>query len=76
MEANRTAMTITEMRDAGLLRERVAKVYGQALTFGGNPETYFRAMRLVRRLARMTSQSIDTVLTDVRADYAVMEGSL
>lgn len=73
MEFTRTAMTITEMRDAGLLRERVAKVYGQVLTFGGSDAAWFHAMRLVRRLARMTAQSIDAVLFDIRADYAAIE---
>ena len=61
-------MTITEMRDAGLLRARITEVYGQVLTFGGSAPTYFHAMRLVRRLARLAGLSLATVMSDIQSD--------
>jgi hypothetical protein len=33
-------------------------------------------MRLVRRLSRMTGLSIETVISDLREDYAAMEESV
>ncbi|KKK88181.1 hypothetical protein LCGC14_2745760 [marine sediment metagenome] len=70
-------MTLTRhieiFNDAGLLREYTAIKYGQSLTYGGSPGTYFAGMKLIRRLVRMTGQSIESVLIDVRNDYYVAE---
>src|SRR5580692_12623058 len=62
-------MTLTELRDAGLLRERIVEVYGQALCHGADCSTFDRAMRLVRRLARLTGGNIEAIVKDIQQDY-------
>jgi hypothetical protein len=69
MTVTRTAMTLTELRDAGLLRERIVEVYGQVLCHGADCATWDRAMRLVRRLARLTGGNVETIVKDIQQDY-------
>lgn len=59
--------------DAGLLREYVARNYGAALTYGALSQIYFRASRLVRRLARMAGITYEEALAAIRADFEIIE---
>jgi hypothetical protein len=69
----RVAFTRSTFTDAGLLREYIAGNYGSVLTCGGSAEIYFRALRLVKRLAHMTGIAFEEVFAEIRADYAAME---
>ena len=62
-------MTYTQaMNDAGYLREWIAIHYGQTLVYGGMSATYWRGMRQVRLLARMTKQTVEVVMDGIRED--------
>lgn len=60
---------IIPFHDAGLLREYLVKNYGKYFEFGGSAKTYFHAVKIARRLAKMTGQNIEQVIDDIRADY-------
>lgn len=62
-------LTSQTFKDAGLLREYVAAAYGATLAFGGSSESMRRALRLCRRLSRMTGIPEAQVHADIRADY-------
>lgn len=61
------------MSDAGLYREYVAVRFGQVLTHGGHFMTMDRAMRHVKRIAKMTGLTVYDVLDGVRSDYNTMD---
>lgn len=58
--------------DSGLLREYVARHYGQVFTFGATPERYLSALRLVKRLAKMTGLEVSAVIASVRSDAEIL----
>jgi hypothetical protein len=58
------------MRNAPLLRKHIVRVYGGALINGGDTAIYRHAMRLVRRLALLSGQTIEQALSDLRSDIA------
>jgi len=59
--------------DAGLLREYTFEHYGYVLCNGGPASERHWATKFCQRLARLSGQTIDKVVADVRADYRSMD---
>jgi hypothetical protein len=59
--------------DALELRIETASRYGQVLTYGGCCSQMSRAMRRVKRLARVAGLSVEQVVADVQEDYRTIE---
>lgn len=49
------------------LKRFIRKYYGEVLTHGGHPSTYFRAIRRCKLAAKMTGSTIDQVVAEVTA---------
>lgn len=62
--------TLRTFADAGLFRQYLANRHGGLLTYGGDGRSYFRALRLCRSLAKMTGQTQEQVVEQVKLDYA------
>ena len=66
-------VTYTELAaskfDAGIFRTYLWQNYGHALTFGSSPKGYFRAIRLCKKLAKITGVPVEVVIENVRVDY-------
>lgn len=74
MNANQTEITFRQAyNDAGYLREYIARRFGNILIHGGMGDTYFRAMKLVKRIAGLTGLTQKQILKQVKTDVAHLE---
>jgi hypothetical protein len=62
-------------RDAGLLREYVARTYGDVFIPGNFTDSriYNRAMGFARKLSRMTKIALPEVIADLAADAEILD---
>lgn len=72
-EFNNKGKLVKVVYDAGQYRDLIVRKYGNVVTYGGSYQRWNAARKAMASLAKITGLTIEQVIADIQADYALIE---